>query len=364
MKTKVSVYLLLAAMITSLLFTSCAKKKFDYYKEDLSKYVTLGEYKAITVDVDDIAEITDADVKKEVDALLKKHGEAIEIKDRAAAKGDTVNIDYLGKLDGVAFDGGTADDAELELGSNSFIAGFEDGIIGKTPSEETFDLNLTFPEDYRTTELAGKEVVFTVTLNYIYGTDLPEYTDAFVEEKTDYNTIQEYEKSIKDRLVAARDEQLSQNKLNTVWQKIVDNATTISLPQQRIDEYVDSVVKFYNEWAVYYEKTYEEFIAEYLNTTEAELLESAKKEAETAIKQELVFYAIVKAEGYSVTEEEYNAGVDKFVVQLEFKSKEELLAKYSEEEIRDALLWEKVANDLAEKATIKWIEPETEENED
>lgn len=361
MKIKFSVYLLLAAMVTSLLLSSCAKKEFDYYKEDLAKYVTLGEYKNLSVDVENIPEITNDDVKTKVSALLKEKGEETEVTDRAAVDGDKVKIDYVGKLDGVAFDGGTDTDADLELGSNSFIEGFEDGIIGKTPSETPFDLNLKFPLDYRNTDLAGKEVVFTVTLKSIYDVKLPEYTDAFVAENTDYETIAEYEKSVKDELEATRETTLNNNKLNAVWQKIVENSTVNSVPQQRIDEYVEGYVQYYKDWAVKYEVTYAEFLANYLQTTEEDLLESAKEEAKNSVSQELVFYSIVKAENYKVTDEEYKEGLAKYVAELDFESEEALLAQYSAEEVRNSLLWDKVVKLLAESASINWTAPATTE---
>lgn len=358
MKKKCTVCFLLAAMFASLLLSSCAKREFDYYKEDLSKYVTLGQYKGITVDAEKIDEITDDDVEEKVNAFLKANGEKIEVTDRAAVDGDTVNIDYVGKLDGVEFDGGADDDYDLVLGSNTFIDGFEEGIVGKTPGETPFDLTLTFPSDYKqSATLAGKTVVFTVTLNHIKDVKLPDYTDELVKSKTDYDTIADYEKSIKDGLIAERETKLTQNKLNAVWTAIVENATISSLPQKRIDEYVDGVIDYYKEWATYYGMDYASFVSTYLQTTEAELLSKTTEEAKTAITEELVFYAIVKAENYSVSDEEYAAGLKKYVEQYKFESEEEFEAEYGKDTIRDALLWDKVITLLADQATINWVDP-------
>lgn len=132
-------------------------------------YVTLGEYKNIAVTVSAQAQVEDSDVDSNALQLYNSKVTAANggIMDRAAEDGDTVNIDYEGKKDDVAFQGGTAQNQSLTLGSNSFIDGFEDGLIGVKPGE-TVDLNLTFPENYQSTELAGAEVVFTVTVNFIY----------------------------------------------------------------------------------------------------------------------------------------------------------------------------------------------------
>ncbi|NLK39643.1 MAG: trigger factor [Clostridiales bacterium] len=366
MKKKFIIYFLLAAMITSLLLTSCAKKEFDYYKEDLSKYVTLGQYKGISVDVENVKEVTDDDVKEQVDAFLESLGEKIEVTDRAAVDGDTVNIDYVGKLDDEEFDGGSDEDYDLVIGSEKlFTAEFEEGIIGKVPSETPFDLTLTFPSDFSANPaLAGKTVVFTITLNHIKDIKLPEYTDELIDEKTEHNTIEEYEKAIKDDLIAKREAKLTQNKLNAVWQKIVENATVSSIPQKRIDEYVDGVIDYYKEWAVYYDVDYSEFVKTYLQTNETDLLARTTEEAKEAIAEELVFYAIVKTENYSVTDEEYSEGLKNYVVQYNFESEEEFEERYGKETIRDALLWDKVLNLLADGADINWVDPVEEEETD
>lgn len=361
MMKKKYLYFVFAAIIVSLLLSSCAQKKFDYYKEDLSKYVTLGEYKGISVDVENVAEVTDEDVQEKVNEFLKKYGEKIQVTDRAAADGDTVNIDFVGKLDGEAFDGGSDEDYDLTLGSDKFIDGFEDGIVGKVPSETPFDLTLTFPSEYPSNpSLAGKTVVFTVTLNYIHDVKLPDYTDDLVKEKTDYETKEEYEKSIRDDLVKQRDTQLMQKKLNAVWNKIVENATILSLPQKRIDEFVDGAMDYYKDLATAYSVDFSEFLSLYLNTTKEELIEKTTEEAKKSVKEELIFYAIVKAENYSISDDEYTAGLKNYAEEYEM-SEEEMESRYGKDIIRDSLLWDKVLEDLSNKAVINWTEPAEDE---
>lgn len=366
MKRKSPILLLIPALLLSFVLAGCGTKPYDYYSEDLSKFLTLGEYKNITVEVENIAEITDEDVQAQVNALLDKHLTDIEITDKAAEDGDKVNIDYTGKLDGVAFDGGTDTGAELTLGSDSFIEGFEDGLIGITPGS-TVDLNLTFPDPYENNpDLAGKAVVFTVTLNYIYGTERPEYTDAFVEENTDYTTIEEYEAALLANLQTTREENLKINKLNAVWQQILSNATITSYPQKRIDQYVDDAISYYNEYAVYYNVSYEDFLANYVGTTEEDFLVKLNDMAKETSGEELVFYSIVKAESYSITDEEYETGLANYVEKYSdyYSSAEEFLDAYNEEDVRDALLWDKVIAELANMATITWVEPTEDTTED
>ena len=171
MKKKIAV---LAAGICalSLILTGCSS-------EISNDYVTITKYKGVEIDKVDSTKVSDDDVESQINSVLQSKATTTEVTDRAAHNGDTVTIDYEGKKDGVAFDGGTATDAQLTLGSGTFIDGFEDGVVGHNIGD-TFDLDLTFPENYGNEELAGQAVVFTVTLKAISQTDVPELTDEFV----------------------------------------------------------------------------------------------------------------------------------------------------------------------------------------
>ena len=192
MKKKLAV---LAAGICalSLFLTGCSG-------EISNDYVTITKYKGVEIDKVDADAVSDNDVEAQINSVLQSKSTTTEVTDRAAQTGDTVTIDYEGKKDGVAFDGGTATDAQLTLGSGQFIDGFEDGVVGHNIGD-TFDLDLTFPENYGNEDLAGQAVVFTVTLKGISQTDVPELTDEFVQSVSDTSkTVEEYKKEIKKSL--------------------------------------------------------------------------------------------------------------------------------------------------------------------
>ena len=170
-------------------------------KEDykVSDYIKLGEYKGIKYTVNKL-EVTDADIETAIQEDLQAAATEQEIKDRDVVKdGDIVNIDYEGLKDGVAFDGGTAKDSDLVIGSGSFIPGFEDGLIGATVGKQV-DIKTTFPEDYQSTELAGQEVVFKVTVNAIKEKVVPELTEDYVKENLKFDTIDAYKEDIRKKL--------------------------------------------------------------------------------------------------------------------------------------------------------------------
>ena len=213
------------------------------------------DYASIPLKKADI-EPTEEDVQSQIDSLLSQNTTTQQITDRAAADGDTVNIDYVGTVDGVAFTGGTYSGYSLTLGSGSFIDGFEDQIVGHKPGE-TFDVNVTFPDGYSDSTdaegnavvLSNKKAVFSVTLNYISEEILPELTDAWVEENfssTDgVHTVED--------LRAEYQKMLYQNNLNTaVMDYLLANSTFKDLPKEVTDYQVNQCLNYYYTMAQYY----------------------------------------------------------------------------------------------------------------
>ncbi|NMA94108.1 MAG: hypothetical protein GX975_05545, partial [Clostridiales bacterium] len=170
-------------------------------------YVTLGQYKGMILPAPDEAE-NEAELEMQISNMLSAYGQPVQIKDRAAEKYDTVNIDYAGYMDGEQFDGGTAQGQSLTLGTGQFIPGFEEAVEGHMPGE-TFDIDLNFPDPYHSADLAGKPVTFTVTLNYIEGTEYPELTDAFVKERffgiNGWETVEQMRSEIMDDITKRAD---------------------------------------------------------------------------------------------------------------------------------------------------------------
>ena len=272
-------------------------------------YVTLPEdYASIPLKKADI-EPTEEDVQSQIDSLLSQNTTTQQITDRAAADGDTVNIDYVGTVDGVAFTGGTYSGYSLTLGSGSFIDGFEDQIVGHKPGE-TFDVNVTFPDGYsdstdaegNTVVLSNKKAVFSVTLNYISEEILPELTDAWVEENfssTDgVHTVED--------LRAEYQKMLYQNNLNTaVMDYLLANSTFKDLPKEVTDYQVNHGLNYYYTLAQYYGYDLDSFLQAAAGYNSADDLLDAMSDSITEYAREALLYqAVAEAMDIAPTQEQ------------------------------------------------------------
>lgn len=272
-------------------------------------YVTLPEdYASIPLKKADI-EPTEEDVQSQIDSLLSQNTTTQQITDRAAADGDTVNIDYVGTVDGVAFTGGTYSGYSLTLGSGSFIDGFEDQIVGHKPGE-TFDVNVTFPDGYSDSTdaegnavvLSNKKAVFSVTLNYISEEILPELTDAWVEENfssTDgVHTVED--------LRAEYQKMLYQNNLNTaVMDYLLANSTFKDLPKEVTDYQVNQCLNYYYTMAQYYGYDLDSFLQAAAGYNSADDLLDAMSDSITEYAREALLYqAVAEAMDIAPTQEQ------------------------------------------------------------
>ena len=258
-------------------------------------YVTLCEYKGVKIPAEEAA-VSDEEFEEYVENnILASYGEKVEITDRAVENGDTVNIDYVGSIDGVEFDGGSAQGYSLVIGSHSFIDDFEDQIIGHEIGD-TFEVNATFPDPYKNNpDLAGKEAVFKVTLNGITATEIPELDDAFVAEKfSDYGSAEEFLKEV-------REDYTENKKNNYVWNYVLENSTVSEIPEQLIENYVEQQTKMYQYMAASYGMSYEDLLS-YYGTTPEEFEASEREYANSDLTKMLISQAVCEAEGIAVEE--------------------------------------------------------------
>ena len=213
------------------------------YTFSISVYpeVTLGQYKGLEAPKAAV-EVSDADVEAELNSVRKRNARMLDIDDREARMGDTANIDFDGYLDGERFDGGKAEGYALELGSNSFVPGFEDQVVGMKIGEEK-DINITFPKDY-TPELAGKDVVFKVKLNSLTTPELPELDDEFAKDVSEFDTLEEYKNSIRENLSKVRTERAEADFRNEIMHQAAENITA-DIPAVMIDEKVEDILRNY-----------------------------------------------------------------------------------------------------------------------
>lgn len=305
--------------------------------------VTLGDYKGIKLDKVEY-NVTVDDVQAEIDRARKQAGRRVEVTGRAVENGDIVNLDYSGSADGVKFDGGTAQGQELVIGSGSFIPGFEDGMVGMNVGE-TKDITVKFPENYHAENLAGKDAVFTVTVNKIEKEELPELNDEFAKEVSKFDTLDEYRADVEKRLTEENTRRADAENENKLVEAIVNNAS-VEIPSCMIEHQLDHIVEEmrYRLSYMYRGMKLEDYL-KYTGGTIEELREARKADAERDVKTRLTLEAIVKAENLDVTDAEVEAEIVR-MAQAQGKSADELKKHV------DARQTEYIRNDILSKKLL------------
>ena len=263
--------------------------------------VTLGQYKGIEAPKAK-KEVADEDVNAEIENARKRNARMVGVEGRPAQMGDTANIDFDGYLDGVPFEGGKAEDYSLELGSHSFVPGFEEQVCGMNIGEEK-DLDITFPEEY-TPELAGKAVVFKVKLNDLSVSELPELDDEFVKDVSEFDTLDEYTANVRADLQKQFDDQAESQFRSDIMTKACENMQ-VEVPEVMVNEKVEEIIRNYaanfgmTDQSVPFEK-----LTEMMGLSEEVLNMSIRPGALMQVKGDLLIEAIIKAENFEVTDEE------------------------------------------------------------
>lgn len=280
----------------------------------------LGEYKGLTLTAVK-AGVTDEDLEAELENLKSQY--PAEVTGRAAKLGDVANIDYVGTKDGEAFSGGTAEGFDLALGSGTFIDGFEDGVVGMNVGEER-DLNLTFPENYKSADLAGQDVVFHVTLNAIKNVENTAIDDALAQRVMDDAdaTVDQ----LRSQVYGGLENQAESIFFNEAGSELLNQAignSTVTCDPDAVDDMYNQLVTTYTAYAGQYGMELEEFLSMFLQTDKAGL----KETAENLVKQEMVLNAIIEAEGIEATDEEK----DKLAQMNYFADADEMVSTYGEE---------------------------------
>lgn len=315
---KKRVMALAAAAMSAVMLTGCAG-------EISNDYITISQYKGIEVEKVEVTEVTDEEVDAELQAVLEGYAEYKDVTDRPAQLGDEVTIDYVGTKDGVAFDGGTADDYYLELGSGTFIDGFEDGIVGHSIGE-TFELNLTFPETYGSEELAGQAVVFTVTLDAITEIVLPELTDEWVQSiSEEHETVEEYKADLRTYLEEFYAENAKSTLMANAWAVVMENTTVNSYPTEELQALIEKFNETYTNMAEMYGMEFEEFLESYmgmdLDTFNSEVSAVAKEE----LKESMAVDLIIEKAKLDASEEALNVVYEEYAEYYGYESVDALI---------------------------------------
>lgn len=303
MKKRIVPLMLIACLTLVFGLTGCGSNPYSSY--DLSEYVKTANYKGL--EMEKIEEsVSDEEVDAQVETNVENTKTTEKVKTGKVAKNNKVNIDYEGKIDGKTFDGGSATGTDLTIGSGQFIDGFEDGLIGKAVGS-TQTLNLKFPDDYSSEDLAGKDVVFTVKINYISKDVIPTYNDAWVAENSDVKTTAEYEKQVKQQLLEDKEAQAKSNTISSLWTEVVDNSEVIKYPEDEVNAYIEIIEKQVQAQADMYGMDLKDFREQLGFETEEEYNQETKKAAEEAVKEMLVMYDIAEKEEISSTKEDEDA---------------------------------------------------------
>lgn len=307
--------------------------------------MTITQYIEVEIDeVEKVSAITDEDIDAYIQSELEAEADAVAAEDRAVEKGDTVKIDFVGKMNGEVFDGGSAEDYPLTIGSGAFIPGFEDSIIGHKIGE-TFDWNGKFPDNYGGEEMAGKDVVFTITVNAI----VPELSDEWVKAVSEKSkTVEEYKKEVTGLLEDNAQKSYEYSIETAVWEKVMENSTVKKYPEKEVDEKNKAWIGEYETAAEYYGIDYQTFIEEQMGMP----LEDFEKQIETAVKdvvkEKMVVEAIADKQHIKLDDKTYEKEVQKMAQDYGYPDVKTMKEAADEDELREEALKNLVKEWLAD----------------
>ncbi len=306
--------------------------------------IRIKQYKNLEI-TESKLEVTDEDVQMSIDSTLSTLSTKTDITDRPAQEGDLVVIDYEGKLDGVAFEGGTAKEQSVEISDGSgYVPGFVEGIVGHSIGE-TFDVPLTFPEDYHE-GLAGKAVVFTMTLHSIQEVHVPELTEELLPQLSKTaKTIEEYRKEVRADLEKSNKESMESNKEQQVWSKLLENCVVDKYPDGQVKRLVANIEAQYSAMAESNGTTVTELFKTYVGITPEEF-------AKNTIKREYAIELIADKEKITLTEKEYKDGIKEQAPQYGYKSADEFEKACGHDTIELLLLEPKVGKFLVDNCKV------------
>lgn len=311
--------------------------------------VKLGKYKGIELKKVEYP-VTDEDVEHELAHVQEHNARIITVEDRPVQDKDIAVIDFQGFVDGKAFEGGKAEKHELEIGSKTFIPGFEDQVIGMKVGEEK-DINVKFPEDYFSKDLAGKDATFKVKLHEIKEKQLPALDDEFAKDVSEFDTLKDYKTSIKEKKQAQNDDKAKHETENLAIEA-VSNETKIDIPSGMIETEIDAMIRDLEQQLSYQGINLDKYL-KIMNKTRKEIEENYKEQAEKNVKSRLILEAIIKEEKIESTDEEINAKIKEMATN--YGRKEEELSKNEalKEYIANTIKTEKAIELIIKNAKIK-----------
>ena len=312
--------------------------------------VTLGEYKGVEVEKKAI-EVLDEEIEAEITKEREANARTITVDDRAVMDGDMITLDYAGSVDGVAFEGGTAKDQELTIGSGRFIPGFEEQLVGVTIGEEK-EVHVTFPEEYHAKELAGKAAVFQCVVHGIKVKELPEVDDEFAQEVSEFDTLDAYKEDIKARLLKDKEADAKRAKEDAVIKKIIEGAT-MEIPDAMVEFQTEQMMEEFGQRMQMQGLSLEQYF-QITGMSEANYREQMKPRATQNIQSRLVLEAVAKAENLEATEQDLEDEMAKMaeMYKMEVDKVKEMIGDYQKDEIKKDIVIQK-AIDLVTEAAVE-----------
>lgn len=329
-----------------------AGKPFIFTAEvALKPDVTLGKYKEVEVDKIDIS-VTEEEIDTAIDKERERNARTISVDDRAVQDGDMIVLDYEGFVDGETFEGGKDENYPLTIGSNTFIPGFEEQLIG-AEIDKKVDVNVTFPEDYHAAELAGKSALFQCTVREIKEKELPDLDDEFASEVSEFDTLAEYREDVKKKLTLKKEEEAKIEKEGRVVDAIIADAQ-MDIPEAMLMTQQRQMVDDFAQRIRMQGITIDQYF-QFTGLTKEALLEQMKPQAEQQIKSRLVLEAVAKAENLEASEEEYTDEIKKMAetYQMTEEKMTEMIGAFEEKAIKEDLRVKKALNFVVENAVEK-----------
>ena len=311
--------------------------------------VKVGKYKGIELEKADTTVLA-ADVKKELDRMAEKNARLVSVEDRAVKNKDIAVIDFEGFVDGVAFEGGKAEKHELEIGSKTFIPGFEDQVIGMKIEEEK-DINVKFPEEYFSTELAGKDATFKVKLHEIKVKELPAIDDEFAKDVSEFDTLKDLKASIKDKLTEEKKNQAKYQTEDAAIKAVCDN-TEIDIPSGMIETEIDNILRDIDGRLAYQGLNLSQYL-KMMNKSEEDMRKEYEEQAATSVKTKLVLEAIVKAENIEATDSEIEEKIKEMATNYGRNEEELMNNEHLKDHLKNTITTEKAIQFIVDNANIK-----------
>ncbi len=306
--------------------------------------VELGDYKGLSVEKDE-AVVTDDDVEQDLQKVLEKHSRLVVVEDRPVENGDTLNIDFLGSVDGVPFDGGEGKDYALVIGSGTFIPGFEEQLIGANIDDE-IEVNVTFPEEYHSEELKGKAAVFNVKVNDIKVKEYPELNDEFASEASEFETLDEYKADIRVKLTEQAQETVDRKYEDDLIKKAVENANS-DIPEVMVDNRLDEMLRQFDMQLRYQGMNLQQYL-QMMGMEVSKFKSDYRDNALQDVKTQLVLEKIAEVEDIITSPEEYEAEIEEMSKRYN-QTVEEMKKHLRDEDI------EYIKDSIERKKTIKLL---------